>query len=102
MNDILILNGKIISGIGNPWFYGDLAIVNDKIVKIGRGQEGAGHGVDRLLLGLAVDFDVLSKAGSRSDMRTMPDRQWCTLILSTSKSTARPKRSRSTPCPAPS
>jgi N-acyl-D-amino-acid deacylase len=40
MNDILILNGKIISGTGNPWFYGDLAIVNDKIVKIGRLSKG--------------------------------------------------------------
>jgi N-acyl-D-amino-acid deacylase len=36
MYDILIANGKIISGMGNPWFYGDLAIVKDKIVKIGR------------------------------------------------------------------
>ncbi len=36
MYDLLILNGKIVSGTGNPWFYGDLAIVRDKIVKIGR------------------------------------------------------------------
>ena len=35
MYDILILNGRIISGSGNPWFYGDLAVVKDKIVKIG-------------------------------------------------------------------
>ncbi len=35
MYDMLILNGKIISGMGNPWFFGDLAIVNDKIVKVG-------------------------------------------------------------------
>ena len=36
MYDLLILNGKIVSGTGNPWYYGDLAIVQDKIVKIGR------------------------------------------------------------------
>ncbi len=36
MYDILILNGKIISGEGNPWFYGDVAIVKEKIVRIGR------------------------------------------------------------------
>lgn len=36
MYDILILNGKIISGLGNPWFWGDLAIVKDKIVRVGR------------------------------------------------------------------
>jgi N-acyl-D-amino-acid deacylase len=35
MYDLLILNGKIISGTGNPWFYGDLAVVKDKIVKVG-------------------------------------------------------------------
>ena len=36
MYDILILNGKVITGAGNPWFYGDIGIVKDKIVKIGR------------------------------------------------------------------
>jgi N-acyl-D-amino-acid deacylase len=36
MYDILISNGKIISGMGNPWFYGDVAIVKEKIVKVGR------------------------------------------------------------------
>jgi len=36
MYDVLILNGKIISGVGNPWFYGDVAIANGKIVKVGR------------------------------------------------------------------
>ena len=36
MYDILILNGKIISGLGNPWLNGDVAVVKDKIVKIGR------------------------------------------------------------------
>lgn len=35
--DILIKNGKIIDGTGNAWFYGDIAIKNDKIVRIGRG-----------------------------------------------------------------
>src|SRR5689334_184777 len=34
--DIVITNGKIIDGTGNPWFYADLAIKNGKIVKIGR------------------------------------------------------------------
>lgn len=39
MYDVLIRNGKIISGMGNPWFYGDVALVKDKIVKIGRLSE---------------------------------------------------------------
>jgi N-acyl-D-amino-acid deacylase len=47
MYDLLILNGKIISGSGNPWFYGDVAIAQDKIVKIGRlGNEKAGKVID--------------------------------------------------------
>ncbi|RPJ09338.1 MAG: D-aminoacylase [Deltaproteobacteria bacterium] len=36
MYDLLILNGKIISGMGNPWYFGDLAIAKGKIVRIGQ------------------------------------------------------------------
>jgi N-acyl-D-amino-acid deacylase len=33
--DIVIANGKIIDGSGNPWFYANVAIKNGRIVKIG-------------------------------------------------------------------
>jgi len=33
--DIILKNGKIIDGAGNPWFYGDVGIVKDKVVTIG-------------------------------------------------------------------
>lgn len=33
--DILIKHGKIIDGTGNPWFYGDVAIMHDSIAAIG-------------------------------------------------------------------
>ena len=33
--DILVKNGKIIDGTGNPWFYGDIGITGDTIVEIG-------------------------------------------------------------------
>ncbi len=33
--DLIIRNGKIIDGTGNPWFYADVAIEQDKIVAIG-------------------------------------------------------------------
>jgi N-acyl-D-amino-acid deacylase len=33
--DIVIENGKIIDGTGNPWYYGDIGIIGDKIIKIG-------------------------------------------------------------------
>lgn len=36
MLDILLKNGKIIDGSGNPWYYGDVAIQRDIIKKIGK------------------------------------------------------------------
>lgn len=32
--DIVIGNGKIVDGTGNPWFYGDVAITGDHIARI--------------------------------------------------------------------
>ena len=34
--DIVIRNGKIMDGTGNPWFYGDVAIKDARIVAIGK------------------------------------------------------------------
>jgi dihydroorotase/N-acyl-D-amino-acid deacylase len=34
--DVLIKNGKIVDGTGNPWFYGDVAIRGDSIAAIGK------------------------------------------------------------------
>ena len=34
--DVLIVNGKIIDGTGNSWYYGDIAIKDGKIVSIGK------------------------------------------------------------------
>lgn len=33
--DLIITNGRIMDGSGNPWFYGDIAIRADRIVEIG-------------------------------------------------------------------
>jgi N-acyl-D-amino-acid deacylase len=38
--DIILKNGKIIDGAGNPWFYGDVGIVKDKIISIGDLSKG--------------------------------------------------------------
>ena len=35
MFDLLIKNGKIMDGTGNPWFFGDVAIKDSKIEKVG-------------------------------------------------------------------
>ncbi|MFL5772897.1 MAG: amidohydrolase family protein, partial [Flavisolibacter sp.] len=34
--DILIRNGRILDGTGNSWYYGDVAIKNGRIIKIGK------------------------------------------------------------------
>src|ERR1700722_11989069 len=34
--DILIVNGRIVDGTGNPWFYGDIGIRGDSIAAIGK------------------------------------------------------------------
>ncbi len=33
--DIILKNGKIVNGTGNPWFHGDVGIVGNKVIKIG-------------------------------------------------------------------
>ena len=33
--DLIIMNGRVVDGSGNPWFYGDVAIRGDRIVKVG-------------------------------------------------------------------
>jgi N-acyl-D-amino-acid deacylase len=38
--DVLIRNGRIVDGTGNPWFEGDVAIRAGKIVAVGRVPEG--------------------------------------------------------------
>jgi N-acyl-D-amino-acid deacylase len=41
--DLVLKNGRIVDGTGNPWFYGDIAIKAGKIVRIGRIDKGDGE-----------------------------------------------------------
>ena len=34
--DVIIKNGKVIDGTGNPWFKGDVGINGERISQIGR------------------------------------------------------------------
>src|SRR5947209_8578193 len=38
--DLVIRNGKIVDGSGNPWFHGDVAIRAERIVALGRVPAG--------------------------------------------------------------
>ncbi|MBN9119826.1 MAG: D-aminoacylase [Planctomycetes bacterium] len=38
--DLLITNGRVVDGTGNPWFYGDVAITKDRIAAVGRVPAG--------------------------------------------------------------
>jgi len=40
--DVVIRNGKVVDGSGNPWIHADVAIRGDKIVAIGKIPTGAG------------------------------------------------------------
>src|SRR5262245_34175087 len=43
--DVVIANGRIVDGSGNPWFYADLAIKNGHIAKIGKIDPKVGKSV---------------------------------------------------------
>jgi N-acyl-D-amino-acid deacylase len=47
--DVVITNGRIVDGTGNPWFYGDVAIRGDRIAAIGRRGAFEGRPVVRRL-----------------------------------------------------
>lgn len=42
MYDVLIKNGKLVDGSGNPWFYGSVGIRDGLVVEIGRACEESG------------------------------------------------------------
>ena len=54
--DVVITNGRIIDGTGNPWFYGDVGIVGDRIAFVGaRGSLASARAARRVdATGLAV------------------------------------------------
>src|SRR5512146_637193 len=39
--DVLIRNGRIVDGSGNPWFYGDIGVMGDRIVFVGKAAPDA-------------------------------------------------------------
>lgn len=55
--DLVLRNGRIVDGTGNPWFAGDVAIRGDRIVAIGRVvRESAKREIDATGLVIAPGF----------------------------------------------
>lgn len=63
--DIVIRNGRVLDGTGNPWYRADVAIVGDRIVAVGDlGRRRARRSIDATGLYVAPGFvDVHSHAG---------------------------------------
>jgi N-acyl-D-amino-acid deacylase len=61
--NIVIKNGQIVDGTGNPWFIADIGIKDGKIVSIGRLSKNADHTIDADGLVVAPGFiDIHSHA----------------------------------------
>src|SRR5215470_10565802 len=62
--DLIIMNGRIVDGSGNPWFYGDVAIRGDKIIKVGHlGATRAVHRINAQGMMVAPGFiDMLGQS----------------------------------------
>lgn len=66
--DVIITNGRIIDGTGNPWFYGDVGIRGDRIAVVGRRgslvKRPAGRTIDATGMVVAPGFiDIQSGGG---------------------------------------
>ena len=72
MLDILIKNGKVYTGAGNPWFISDVGIKNGVIAEIGRINKGAAKLIDAK--GLAVAPGVID-LHDHSDLTILADRE---------------------------
>ena len=54
--DILIQNGTIIDGTGNPWYFADVAVRDGKICGMGQLQVTAKHTIDASRLVVCPGF----------------------------------------------
>jgi N-acyl-D-amino-acid deacylase len=76
--DLVLRNGKIVDGTGNPWFHGDLAIQGDKIAALGKFVGKGKREIDAKGLIVAPgfidmhshsDFTILEDGNAQSKIR---------------------------------
>lgn len=46
MLDLIVKNGRLVDGTGNPWLFGDVGVKDDKIVAVGQVDQGAAQVID--------------------------------------------------------
>ncbi len=68
--DLVIRNGRIVDGTGNPWFYGDLAVRGDRIAVIDKIAERGAREIDAKGLIVAPGFIDMH---SHSDLLLLED-----------------------------
>ena len=54
--DLVLRNGRIVDGTGNPWYQGDLAIQGDRIVAVGRISKKGKREIDASQMIIAPGF----------------------------------------------
>ena len=72
--DVLIRNGRVVDGSGNPWFYADVGIVGDRIVFVGRAGKGATAKRTLDATGLVVAPGFIDMLG-QSEVNLLIDKQ---------------------------
>lgn len=75
--DLIIKNGKIIDGAGNPWYYGDVGIKDGRIKVISKIESDAENVIDAKGLYIAPGF---IDAHSHGDYNTLVYRQMENII----------------------
>jgi N-acyl-D-amino-acid deacylase len=77
--DLVILNGKIVDGAGNPWYKGDVAIAEGKILNVGKSLRAkADEAIDATGLVVAPGF---IDSHSHSDSVTLFYRQMESTVM---------------------
>jgi N-acyl-D-amino-acid deacylase len=68
--DVIIVNGRVVDGSGNAWFYGDVALRGDKIVRVvRRGQLGNAQATKKIdATGMVVAPGFIDIQGQSGDL----------------------------------
>ncbi|HMI57509.1 MAG TPA: hypothetical protein VK511_05645 [Gemmatimonadaceae bacterium] len=68
--DVIIVNGRVVDGSGNAWFYGDVALKGDRIVRVvRRGQLGHAAAAKRIdATGMVVSPGFIDIQGQSGDL----------------------------------